>query len=147
MTEWIVEEIPDGDQLYYRIPAAQVGKQGSPQPGHFRENKGSISTDWSKYSTPGETRARQGIERAASFGVIALLVGGVRSIEGLAVVHEPDSVHMNRAHTGIYGMEQPGAAVDLARRERIRTALYKLVSGWEIPPSAPVSTVVPSSKS
>jgi hypothetical protein len=60
MDAWPIEEIPDQDSLFYRVPVAWLRPADlNIIPGVFRENKGSISTDWDKYSTAAETRSRQ----------------------------------------------------------------------------------------
>lgn len=138
MGKWQVEQIPDRDSLFYRFPVAQLPANRKPFPGMFRENKGSISTDWEKYSTATETRARQG--RPERFAILRLLVGSVRQIAGLTVVHSPtqDVVGLpdNRAHSDIFGLQLPALNPDLGRKERIRTQLYKQFNTWEIPPGA-----------
>jgi hypothetical protein len=110
-------------------------------PGVFKENKGSISTDWEKYSTAVETRSRQG--RPERFAVLRMIVGKVKEIEELTVSHEPvqavEGQPDNQAHTSIYGLDsQIVGFADHGRKERIRTELYKRFNAWEIAPNAPV---------
>lgn len=56
MDPWPTEDIPNEDSLFYRVPAAWLRADLKVSPGIFRENKGSISADWEKYSTAAETR-------------------------------------------------------------------------------------------
>jgi hypothetical protein len=98
------EEIPDGDQLYYRVHANFVlhtnGKLG---PNCFKEKGGNgLSADWSKYSTPERTRNGMGVEKAANYGIVSLPVGVVRRIEALTVVHAPRET--NDAHSLVQGL-------------------------------------------
>lgn len=138
---WPVEEIPDQDFLFYRFPVGQLRPDLKIFPGVFRENKGSISTDWDKYSTATETRARTG--RPEQFAVLKMGVGAVRQIEGLTVSHSPVQNVLgqpdNRAHSDIFGLEpKPPQVSELGRKERIRTDLKRQFDSWEIPPHAPV---------
>ena len=88
MTVWPVESIPDSDSLFYRFPVGSLRPSDlRPQPGIFRENRGSISTDWEKYSTAAETRARPGTPER--FAVIRMITGQERGIIGLSVIHSP----------------------------------------------------------
>lgn len=143
MNAWSVEEIPDVDSLFYRVPVGGLRPTDlKVLPGVFKENKGSVSTDWEKYSTAVETRSRQG--RPERFAVLRMKVGLVREINELTVFHSPiqnvEGQVDNRAHTDIYGLEaQKSTSVDLGRKERIRTELYKRFHTWEIPPYAPVA--------
>ena len=75
-----------------------------------------MSTDWEKYSTAEETRARAKFPQ--DNGVIKLHAGGIRSIEGLTVEHEPDVKHMNRAHSEVFGDKTPEVRIKLNRLVR-----------------------------
>jgi hypothetical protein len=141
MNDWPVEEIPDPDSLFYRVSVGWL-RPGDLRvaPGVFKENKGSISTDWEEYSTAAQTRSRQ--ERPERFAVIRMIAGLVREIDGLTVSHSPiqnvGGQLDNRAHTSIFGLESPvSARPDLGRKEKIRTELQKRFNTWEIPPNAP----------
>jgi hypothetical protein len=141
MDFWLVETIPDTDSLFYRFPVGQLGRGSKVFPGVFRENKGSISTDWEKYSTPVQTRSRQG--RPEKFAVLRMNAGRVREIDDLTVSHSPvqnmPGQPDNQAHTDIFGLESPTSEKpDLGRKEKIRTQLYERFNSWEIPPNAPV---------
>ncbi|MGA3130963.1 MAG: hypothetical protein ABSD59_09195 [Terracidiphilus sp.] len=144
MDVWPVEDMLDGASLFYRVPVSWLRIDMKPHVGVFRENKGSISTDWDKYGTAATTRERQG--RPERFAVIRLSVGGVREIRELVVSHSPTQnvpgLPDNRAHTDIFGLELPAdAKPELGRKERIRTELYKRFNTWEIEPGAPVGTL------
>jgi hypothetical protein len=141
MSDWVVEEISDRDSLFYRVPVAWLRSDMKVAPGLFRENKGSMSTDWEKYSSAAETRTRPG--GPERFAVLRLIAGKVREIEELTVSHEPvqgvEGQPDNRAHTSIYGLEsQTLVPADLGRKEKIRAALYERFKVWEIAPNAPV---------
>ena len=83
---------------------------GRPIPGVFR-NRGKagdegMSTDWSEYSTPQETRDRaRAPERNA---VIGMVVGDVRRIPEQVVQHRP--YPDNRAHTNVEGFKKANVA-------------------------------------
>lgn len=142
MDAWPIEEIPDQDSLFYRVPVAWLRPADlNIIPGVFRENKGSISTDWDKYSTAAETRSRQG--GPERFAVLKMIVGRVREISELTVLHEPiqnvEGQSDNRAHSSIYGLESSANTIpDLGRKEKIRTELHDKFNLWAIPPHAPV---------
>lgn len=138
---WPVEEIPDCDSLFYRVLVAALRADRKPHPGVFSENKGSMSTDWGKYSTARETRARPGSPE--KFAVLAMIVGKIREIDGLKVRHSPTQnvaeLPDNQAHTDVFGLEsQASADPDLGRKLRIRTELYKRFNKWEIAPGTPI---------
>jgi hypothetical protein len=97
---WTVEEIPDPDMLYMRVQRRWFGTDGELDLGCFRnqpdEQTGAMSTDWSKYSTAGETRQRTRSPRDNA--VIELRAGDIRQIPNQRVEHSP--TEDNRAHTG-----------------------------------------------
>jgi hypothetical protein len=140
LKQWPSEDIPDACRLLLRVhvdlvPDLELG------PNVFREHGGSMSTDWGKYSTPHETRARTG--RASKNGVVSLLAETVRTIDGLGIKHEPDEERQNRAHAGVYGIDAPSGSGDLTdkkRRTRIRFELFKICAGWLIDPRERVRT-------
>ena len=142
MDQWQVEEIPDSDSLFYRVPVGWLPANQMPFPGIFQENKGSISTDWEEYSTANETRSRQG--RPERFAVLRLIVAGIRAIDGMTVSHSPtqnvEGKPDNRAHSDVFGLEHPAPPInpEIGRKLRIRTELYQRFNTWEIPPGAPV---------
>ena len=110
---WPVEEIPDGDLLYLRVHRQWI-KNGRIAPGFFQnrpsETTGAMSTDWSKYASPADTRARA--RRPELNAVISLVVGDVRTIPQQTVIHSPiqdDPVLPdNRAHTDLAGPKETG---------------------------------------
>lgn len=99
---WEVEDIPGSDRLYMFVNRNDI-EGGYPVVGVFR-NRGDgadagMSTDWSKYATPRETRARaRAPERNA---VIEMVVDQVRRIPEQVVQHAPYAER--RAHTNVKG--------------------------------------------
>jgi len=127
MNGWPQEQIPDEERLFMRVHKSLL-VDGELVPGVFREQKGSISTDWERYSTPQQSLARAA--KPAENGIIALLTEGVRSVPPLNVVHEPRPALNNRAHTNIYGLSQPPPE---AKNER-RLKLLEMFHEWELRP-------------
>jgi hypothetical protein len=79
-----------------------------------------MSVNWSRYSTPEETRA-QGRKAPEMYGVIKLLAGNIREIPGLSVEHDPEWPD-NRSHTEIYGN----------KKDQQTRLLLMRASHWEI---------------
>ena len=98
-----VEVIPDDDSLYYRVHISFVTTAGRFGPNCFIDRDG-MSTDWSKYATPEQTRNAKGPAKAANYGIVGLPVGPVRKIEALSVVHAP--VDGNDAHSHVMGLSK-----------------------------------------
>jgi hypothetical protein len=96
---WEKEEIPNHSMLYMRVHWRDLGDDGSPHVGAFRDHCGSMSTDWDKYSTPLETLNRARVPRRNA--IIEMNVEDVRSIPEQSVQHCP--LPENRAHTGVIG--------------------------------------------
>jgi hypothetical protein len=90
-----------------------------------------MSVDWEKYSTAEECWQRA--RKPAENGVLGLVAGGVRAIEGLTVEHSPDRENNNRAHSNVWGLPDEESEVRLRQREE----LFELFRGWEIEPSTP----------
>jgi len=109
--DWPVEDIPDADFLYYRIHKL-VARDGKPNPGAFRDRGRGMSTDWSKYASPKETRERA--PKPEDNGIVALHVGKIRSVP-LDVTHSPDKKNNNRAHTDVIGEKTPEVRLKLGR--------------------------------
>jgi hypothetical protein len=127
--EWI-EHIPGPERLFMRVHVDLV-RTRQLHPGIFREHDGAISVDWEKYSRAEDTRGR-GQSLPNENGVIALVTGDVRRIEGLSVEHEP--LRSNRAHSGIHGLRRPGSLPAEESKTKRRYLLLGLVKGWEIDP-------------
>jgi hypothetical protein len=126
--EW-TEHIPEPDRLFMRVhvkllPTRQL------HAGIFRERLGAMSVDWERYSSAEDTRGRA--PNPDENGVIALITGDVRRIEGLSVEHEP--LRSNRAHSGIHGLTLPGSLPAEESKTKRRSLLLDLVNGWEIDP-------------
>ncbi|MFO8073059.1 MAG: hypothetical protein R6V85_14405 [Polyangia bacterium] len=108
---WTPEEIPDADHLYLRVHRNHARK-GKPAPGAFRDHGGGMSTDWWKYSSPEETKARARIPEDKR--VVSLHVERVRSVP-MNVLHTPDRERENRAHTDVVGEKNAESRVKLRR--------------------------------
>jgi hypothetical protein len=71
---------------------------------------GGMSTDWSRYSTPEESR--QSAREPAVTGVVEMTVADVRAIPEQTVEHTPIQNHPdpsildNRAHTDVFGPKE-----------------------------------------
>jgi hypothetical protein len=112
MSNWPKEEIPDQDSLFMRVHRNNA-PDGELAPGAFRDIGRGMSTDWQKYSTAEETRARAGVPQKN--GVTCMVAGGVRSC-GLLVEHDP--IPVNRAHTEIVGIKSTEVRFKLLRLAR-----------------------------
>lgn len=111
---WPKESIPDEGTLYMRAHRVFLTSHRELRPGVFRDHGGGMSTDWCKYSTPAQTRARARVPE--DNGVIRLHVKGVRHIEPLLVEHDPRPD--NRAHTEVIGEKTPEVRLNLLRIAR-----------------------------
>lgn len=123
------EQIPDTAGLYLRVSRRAFVRNGKLSIGFFRNHpnpkaEDSMSSDWEKYSTAIETRERVREGTASTdYGIIRLLVGGVRAIPFQRVEHTPKNT--NRAHSDIFGEKKD---------EQIRQAFYdiaQLICGFE----------------
>lgn len=92
-----VDQIPDADFVYMRAHRNLIPK-GKIEPGVFREQDGSMSVDWDRYSTPQATQARA-VNPAAN-AVLKMNVGGIRKIDSIRVEHSP--IPTNRAHSDVF---------------------------------------------
>lgn len=108
VNNWQVEDIPGDDNLFYRVHRNSLMEDGSPMPGAFRNTPDKVtdgmSTDWDKYSTADETRNR-GAKDQSEYAIVSLCVVDVREIPNQRVVHSPDSINNNRAHTDVFGIK------------------------------------------
>lgn len=134
-----------------RVHVTQIADDGFPMPGAFRNRDNPLdpnapkgmSTDWSKYATPAETRARAPHSSAEQIGVIALRVRGVRALYRQQVEHSPwhqdpelPENPNNRAHTDVIGPKSKSEAAGPDERIEVlgvRSGLVEL-SQWEIFP-------------
>lgn len=87
----------------------------------FRNHEGGMSTDWSDYSTPLETKMRAQLygKSPENYGVIKFVVAHVRNIEGQKVIHKP--VPENYSHTDVEG----------EKIDKIRLLFLRIYT-WEI---------------
>jgi hypothetical protein len=118
------EEIPNEDSLYCYIHQANIHpKTGNPRAAAFQNTPkegDNLSSDWSKYTTPEETKARVGkqykfgskeFKNPNLFGVVSFQVGTLRSHDfSQEVRHDPilndpeiEGQPNNRAHAIIIG--------------------------------------------
>ncbi len=97
-TSWEIEHIPDEDLLYMRVHKTYC-RDSKLAPIAFRDHEGGMSTDWSRYARPEQTRDRA--KDPSKNAVVSMGVERVRAIQGLQVVHSP--LHDNRAHTNVIG--------------------------------------------
>ena len=113
MSDWPVEEIPDKDFLYRRVHRVHWRKDARPEPGAFKNSKGSdaISVDWERYSTPQEARARKG--RPDENAVGQLIAGVVRNIPSQRVQHAP--IAENQSHAEVVGKKSERIRMELSR--------------------------------
>lgn len=110
---WQPEPIPDDERLFMRVHK-QYLKPNRVSIHCFRNHvdeqsgRPGMSTDWSKYATAEECRARA--RRPSDNGVIELRVGQVRQIPGQTVEHTPiqgrSGFPDNRAHTDVFGPKE-----------------------------------------
>jgi hypothetical protein len=128
---WKIEEIPGAARVFYRVHIRQL-VDNELHPGIFREQNGSMSLDWERYSTSFESRNRA-MEPALN-GIVALIASTVRSIEPLQVIHEPTQA--NRAHSAVYGIGVGDNMRSKVQRTRIRAKLFEKFHTWEIDPFA-----------
>lgn len=106
MKSWVVEFIPDTDQLFKRIHRTLFKDDGTIMTGAFAQTK--MSVDWSKYSTPVATQRREG--NAIENAVARLVVADVRCVPGQTVEHDPDWEKPNRAHSLVNGKKNAAEA-------------------------------------
>jgi hypothetical protein len=134
---WEVEPIPDADKLYLRVHSDHL-QAGELHPGVFRQRGArGMSVDWQKYATPEESIARSGASDKTKVGIVALVVGIVRTIPGLDARHDPDVERRNRAHSLVTGMiEEYGDLPAKVRKTMIRSMLFEKFSEWAVPPLA-----------
>ncbi len=114
-----IETIPDSDDLYKRVHQVHITQHGI-EPNAFKnlpklpaDQKESeyMSVDWAKYSTPEETRAREG---KADFNAVVLLKAGkVRSLPEQRIEHLP--IPANRSHSGVIGRKTARVRIALSR--------------------------------
>lgn len=106
-----MEPIPNDDHLFMGIHKNLLAPDGDVPPNAFRDHGGGMSTDWSHYSTPAQTRDRR--PKPMENLVVQLEVGRVRGIPGQSVEHSP--LPENRAHTDVLGEKDAEARVLLRR--------------------------------
>lgn len=133
---WPKEEIPDEASVFMRIhrnliPTGELG------PNAFREHGRGMSVDWSKYSTPLETRDRTRKSPPSDNAVVSMTVGDIRAIDGLVVEHNPvqensfgedgNPTEPNRAHSEVIGISSVSPEKKTERRLKL-SRIWR----WEI---------------
>lgn len=126
-TSWRIEDIPDQDALYLRVHRSWW-KDGKLNLGCFSNHPkktGGMSTDWSKYSTPDDSRDRA--KSPPDNAVFSLNVGAVRAIQGQTVEHslisgDPE-IPDNRAHAEVFGPKNTESRVHFGRIYQVEVAL------------------------
>lgn len=132
--DWATEVIPDSDHLFYRVPIGWLKNPDKKMhPAVFRENKGSMSTDWDKYSSAKDTLDRINEERRSQFRVIKLKVAYIRNHGSLSVKHSPVKVPpLNRAHTDVLGVDtRDGVELEQDEREENKDYLFEMFDEWK----------------
>jgi hypothetical protein len=113
-----LEEIPDDDRLFRRAHRSlfqgQATRDDDYIPAGVIKKEQELSTDWSRYSTPEQSRARA--KHPEANGVISLPVGPVRSEALQSVEHAPEPE--NRAHSLVIGSKDEETRVLLLRMAR-----------------------------
>lgn len=115
---WEAENVPNEDFLYMRVHKGFFHPRHIPfAPAIFKNNGEGMSTDWSKYSTPNDTRNRvkQFGKMPENYAVIEMLVADVKSIENQTVEHTPDIPNLNRAHTDVFGEKDEEVRLKFSR--------------------------------
>jgi hypothetical protein len=104
-----VEQIPDSDDLFRRVPGNRFYADGAIKPGAFSDKGTGMSVSWSRYAQAAACRGNP-----PTCGVAQLSVGLVRGL-GLEVRHAPRD--FDRSHADVIGEkdeEMRLALVDIA---------------------------------
>jgi hypothetical protein len=127
-----VEQIPDADFVYMRAHRNLIPK-GVIEPGVFREQDGSMSVDWDRYSSPQITRLRARKNPEAN-AVLKMNVGGIRGFNNIQVEHAP--IPENQAHTDVF---LPRANEDLTEARYHLVSVAKIEIPFDFPLSPPAT--------
>jgi hypothetical protein len=126
VSRWPVEDIPDSDELYMRVHPQWFDESGDLDPGCFQNHPkktGGMSTDWSRFATPEDTRNRALRSGPANNAVVAFVVGPVRAIPAQTVVHAPiqgdPDIPDNRAQAKVFGPKNAEIRVNYLRIYRL----------------------------
>lgn len=114
---WDVEEIPDVDRLFKRIHRNLFKSDRTVMTGAFSHYE--MSVDWSKYSTPEESRRRA--NSPDDNAIVEMVAFNVRAIPDQQVLHRP--VADNRSHSAVDGRKSEKVRVLLRRCCRIALSL------------------------
>jgi len=94
-SRYAVEAIPDGDNLFRRVPENRAFPNGKPRPGAFSDKGKGMSTSWSKYATASGCRGKP-----PTCGVAQLPVAPLRALR-LDVTHTPRDT--DQSHSDVIG--------------------------------------------
>ena len=113
----LVENIPNEQDVFYRIHRNWLNEDGSIRPGVFRNQGTGMSVDWEKHSTAWDSRNRA--RTPSENGIVRGNVGDLRLETNQDVLHTPSP--KNRSHSEVRG----------AKDEEVR---YKMIDifDWEI---------------
>lgn len=121
--------IADSDCLYLKIHKSNMPADGKVAPSVFiQQGDDGLSTDWCILSDPHKLRNRVlgSSANPKDSGVISVLVGPVRAIQGVVVSYDPEPG--NPAHTLIVRVP----AKPKSEKQRVRLGLYKAYKRTEI---------------
>ncbi len=136
--DWYPEELPTHHYLYKFVKEklirdGEVLAEAFHNVGVIGEPSYGMSTDWSKYSSPDETKNRPA-DKTARYGVARIQVGDVGIVNYQKAVHDPlfhgrNNRQNNRSHTNIVGPKSTKDGIDKPTRDLIR---LKFVDLFEI---------------
>lgn len=112
---WPVEPVPNNHYLFMGVHRNWLKPNGEVRASAFKNHGNGMSTDWSRYSTPEQTRHRR--RKPQENLVVQMEVKQVRGISGQSVEHSP--LPENRAHTDVLGEKNEEARVMLRRAATI----------------------------
>ena len=112
VSHWRPERIPEKHPLFMRVHELWR-RNGVVSPGAFKNHGDGMSTDWARYATPRQTRARA--REPGKNAVVSLIVGEVSEVPGQRVEHTPDIERRNRSHTDVFGEKDEEVRVKLRR--------------------------------
>lgn len=144
---WAPENIPDDDGILLRVLRSNFDFENDEiKPVGFKNHGDGMSTDWEKYSSAEQTRARCPEDKSPEdYGVVRLIVGFVRRVPYQSVMHTPKwcpphHKHTNRAHTDVFGPKgskdrygDPPQKLQSHIITDIRLRLNAIAKDWPIP--------------
>jgi hypothetical protein len=131
------EQIPNDTKLYLRVSKAHVKTDDDINLQAFKPHgDDGLSVNWNKYSTTELCLTITG-KSSKTHGIAHFVVGNVREIENLTVVHDP--IEGNYPHSLICGIppEKPKEPYNAMRKKLKRIFTY-----WDIAPETTQETEV-----